>query len=101
MVEPNANDSAAALRLFGKEQVAELVILEELVGDRRDASPTVSLGPNLSQRRVAIPHNGGQPGPQFHSFEVRDVLLEMLVHLLLVLLESREFREVVLRYDTA
>ncbi len=47
MVEPNANDSAAALRLFCKEQVAELVILEELVGDRRDASFTVSPGSNL------------------------------------------------------
>ena len=47
-----------------------------------------------------VPHDCRQPGPQLHCLEVRDVLLEVLVHLLLVLLEGRELGEVVLRYYT-
>jgi hypothetical protein len=45
-------------------------------------------------------HDHRQARPQLHSFEVCHILLEELVDLLLVLLEGREFREVVLGHYT-
>jgi hypothetical protein len=49
---------------------------------------------------VEIPHDCGQTCPQLESLEVRNVLLEVLVDLLLVLLEGRELGDVVLGYYT-
>jgi len=42
MVEHDADDGGAALRLLGDELVAELVVLQQLVGQRRDAGSHVN-----------------------------------------------------------
>jgi hypothetical protein len=55
---------------------------------------------HASMDRVGIPQNFRQPCPQLQSLEIFNVLLEVLVHVLLVLQESREFADVVLGYNT-
>jgi hypothetical protein len=102
VIEPNTDDGIAALRLFSDELIAELVILQELVAKRRDAGPSLVPGANSCQHdRVGIPQNFRQPCPQLQGLEVRNVLPEVLVHVLLVLLERREFADVILGYNTA
>lgn len=50
---------------------------------------------------MGIPQNFRQPCPQLQSLEVRNVLPEVLIHVLLVLLERRELADVILGYNTA
>jgi hypothetical protein len=101
VVESEADDGAAALGFLSNELIAKLVILQQLVAQGRDAGSTVSSEVfTRNTDGINIPHDGGQTCPQLQSLEVRDVLLEVLVDLLFVLLESRELGDVVLGHYT-
>jgi hypothetical protein len=101
VVESEADDGAAALGFLSNELIAKLVILQQLVAQGRDAGSTVSSEVfTRNTDGLNIPHDGGQTCPQLQSLEVRDVLLEVLVDLLFVLLESRELGDVVLGHYT-
>jgi hypothetical protein len=52
VIERDANDSAAAVRLFSNQLVAELIVLQELVADCRNTGLLVSPGIRLEESRV-------------------------------------------------
>jgi hypothetical protein len=99
VVQCNADDGVAAFGLLGDELVAELVVLQQLVGQCRDAVLLSVFDVRHSGvEQDDLPHDGRQAGPQLDPLHIRDVLLEELVYILLVLLQSRELGDVVHRY---